>query len=336
MNETDKKIVVIGGGTGSIAVLEGLKQVTENITAVVGMADDGGSNGVFRNELGVLPASDVWKCMTALSDSTIYIDMFRYRFSEGPFKGHTLGNMIMAAESKVTGSFKEAVAVASDMLHIKGKVLPVTYDDIRLQMQWPASGKTLIGEHIIDTEQFADDPRQALLSLVPAARPNPDAVAAIYEADIIVIAPGDIYTSIGPQLVMNEVAVAIRESSALKIYVANLVTKHGHTDNFTVSDHADEIERLAGGEFLDFVLYNTQKPNDEALRLYEAAGSYMVPLAGDAQQNHYQLIPGSLVGETVLADAAETLGVGARSLIRHDKTAIANVVMEIYDRARSS
>lgn len=336
MNETDKKIVVIGGGTGSIAVLEGLKQATGNITAVVGMADDGGSNGVFRDELGVLPASDVWKCMTALSDSSVYIDMFRYRFSEGPFKGHTLGNMIMAAESKVTGSFRDAVAVASEMLRIKGRVLPVTYDDIRLQMQWPASGKTLIGEHIIDTEQFTDNPRQAMLSLVPTAQPNPDALTAIDEADIIVIAPGDIYTSIGPQLVIEEVAVAVRESPALKIYVANLVTKHGHTDDFTVSDHADEIERLAGGEFLDFVLYNTQKPHDEAVRLYEAAGSYMVPLADKEQPKHYQLIPGSLVGGTVLADTAETLGVGARSLIRHDKTAIATAIMELYDRARSS
>ena len=335
MNETEKKIVVIGGGTGSIAILEGLKQVTSNITAVVGMADDGGSNGVMRDELGVLPASDVWKCMTALSDSPVYIDMFRYRFSEGPFKGHTLGNMIMAAGSKVTGSFKDAVTVASEMLHIRGKVTPVTYDDVRLQMQWQAAGKTLIGEHIIDTEQFANDPRQATLTLVPAAVANPDALAAIRGADIIVIAPGDIYTSLGPQLIIPEVALAVRESPALKIYITNLVTKKGHTDTFTVTDHADEIERLAGGEFLDYVLYNTQTPSDESLQLYEAAGSHMVPVGLADQPRRYQLVEGSLAGGSVPADSAETLDIGARSLIRHDKTAITKAVMEIYDRTRS-
>lgn len=336
MNETEKKIVVIGGGTGSIAILEGLKQVTSNITAVVGMADDGGSNGVMRDELGVLPASDVWKCMTALSDSPVYVDMFRYRFSEGPFKGHTLGNMIMAAGSKLTGSFKEAVTIASEMLHIQGKVLPVTYDDVRLQIHWQVNGKTLIGEHIIDTAQFADDPRQASLTLLPTAHPNPDALAAISDADIIVIAPGDIYTSIGPQLIIPEVAAAIHESTALKIYIANLVTKQGHTDTFTVIDHADEIERLAGGEFIDYVLYNSQKPNYEALQFYESAGSYMVPVGAIDQPKHYQLVEGSLVGGTVLADSAETLDIGARSLIRHDKVAITKSIMEIYDRARSS
>lgn len=335
MDGSNKKIVVIGGGTGSIAVLEGLKRVTSDVTAIVGMADDGGSNGVIRNELGLLPPSDVWKCITALSDSSVLVDMFRYRFSEGPFKGHTLGNMIMAAGDKVTGSFKETVEIASKMLAIQGKVVPVTYNDVRLQMHWPNTGETLVGEHIIDVEHFSHDPRSATLSLLPNAAANPDAVKAIQDAEIIVVAPGDIYTSIGPQVVMPEIAQALREASAVKIYIANLVTKLGHTDNFSVSDHADEIERLAGGKLFDYVLYNTQKPSDESIQLYENAGSYLVPFNQD-QHRHYAVVPGLLVGETVLADKAETLDIGARSLIRHDKTAIANAVMEIYDRARSA
>jgi uncharacterized cofD-like protein len=331
ISESGRNIVVIGGGTGSIALLQGLKDKVF-VTSIVGMADDGGSNGVIRDELHVLPPSDVWKCMTALSSQPDRSELFRYRFSEGPFQGHTLGNMVMTAASKQNG-FEYAVEIASSILEVQGSVVPVTLDDVRLQMQWPETGKTLIGEHIIDIEHFADDPRRAELSLLPVAQANPRAIAAIREADMIVFAPGDLYTTQAPQLVIAEFAQAIREAQATKVYVSNLVTKPGHTDGFSVADHASEIERFIGDEVLDFVVYNKQQPDNELRGKYHEAGSEMVePRENEFQGKKYLAVPADLLGATVDHDASETLTTASRSFIRHDSQAVADAIIGLYDR----
>lgn len=328
----DLKIVVIGGGTGSIALLEGLKARTNNITAIVNMADDGGSTGVLRDELGVLPAGDAWKCLAALSDSQKLKDLFGYRFNEGTLKGHSLGNILMAACEKMTGNFDEAVTMVAEILHIQGRVIPATLADVRLKMEWPDNDISLVGEHIIDVEKFTQDPRHSVLSLTPEARANPAAVTAINEADIVVIAPGDLYTSLGPQLVLADIAAALRETSAVKVYVSNLVTKPGHTDSFTVGDHANEIERFVGSEFLDYVLYNQQAPDEQALAQYEQQGVRIVPPDTEQlQSKHYKAIPGEFLGAMVGKEESETFSVAARSLIRHDPVAVASAIMSLYD-----
>lgn len=335
MNENELKIAVIGGGTGSISILQGLRAHSKQITAVVGMADDGGSTGVLRDELGVLPAGDVWKCMAALGSDREVSELFKYRFGEGTFKGHTLGNIIMAAAEKSHGEgFTKAVRIASRMMQLEGAIAPVTLDNIRMQMTWP-SGKELIGEHIIDVEQFSEDPRQATLSVVPStAAANPAAVQALLDADVIVIAPGDIYTSLGPQLVMPEIKVALQQSSAVKVYIANLVTKPGHTTGFSVTDHADEIERLGGGEFLDYVLYNRQQPSDEALQEYAQQGVVVVESNPEqVAQKHYAVVGGDFLGKTVAQDSAEAFSVAARSMVRHDPQAVADAIIAAYEQS---
>jgi uncharacterized cofD-like protein len=330
---SDLNIVVIGGGTGSFTLLRSLKEYTESITALVNMADDGGSTGVLRDELGALPPGDVRQCLVALSDSPKVRDLFNYRFEEGTFKGHAFGNLLLSALEKMTGSFAEAIETASEILNVNGTVVPVTLDDVRLKMEWPESSIILRGERQIDAEHFAQDPRRAQLTLVPDARVNPAAVKAIEQADLVVVAPGDLYTSLGPLLVIKGVGEALRKTKATVVYVSNLVTKKGQTEGFTVSDHADEIERFGGGGFLDFVLYNEEKPDAVLAEKYKAEEAYLVPVdRAGLKNNTYKAIPGCFLGKIATVQAADTLPV-TRSLIRHDSAAVAEAIIGLYNNA---
>ena len=258
--KTEIRIAVIGGGTGSFTMLSALKDYTTQIAAIVSMADDGGSTGVLRDELGTLPPGDVRQCLVALSDSPKVRDLFDYRFDEGTFKGHAFGNLLLTALEKVTGDFSEAVETASEILRVNGTVIPATLDNVRLKMEWANKSLILHGERVIDAEFFQHDPRRAELSLVPSASANPTAIMAIEQADIVVIAPGDLYTSLGPLLVIDGIGAALARTNAMTVYVSNLVSKQGQTDTFTVSDHVAEIERFAGQPFLDYVVYNNEQP----------------------------------------------------------------------------
>lgn len=328
--KNEVKIAVIGGGTGSFTMLSALKDYTTQIAAIVSMADDGGSTGVLRDELGTLPPGDVRQCLVALSDSPKVRELFEYRFDSGTFNGHSFGNLLLTALEKVTGEFSEAVETASEILRINGVVIPATLDDIRLKMEWVDKSLVLQGERVIDAEYFAHDPRRATLSLVPDASPNPMAISAIQQADIIVIAPGDLYTSLGPLLVIDGIGQALRSSKAKKIYVANLVSKQGQTDGFTVSDHAQEIERFAGGPFLDYVLYNQQAPSEEVAKRYEEEGGYVTLADIDKLMTmHFEAVGGNFLGTMAEANNADTL-IGKRSLIRHDSQAVAKLILELY------
>lgn len=331
-NET--RIAVIGGGTGSFMILSELKKYTSQIAAVVTMADDGGSTGVLRDELGVLPPGDVRKCLVALSESPKVRDLFDYRFEEGTFKGHSFGNLLLTTLEKVTGNFTEAVETASEILRVNGLVVPATLDNIRLKMEWPNESLVLHGERVIDVHYFQLDPRRATLSLVPNATANPTAIAAIEQADLIIVAPGDLYTSLGPLLVIDGVGEALERSKALKIYVSNLVTKNGQTSGFTVSDHASEIERFAGREFLDVVLYNDEQPTPEIAEAYKAEGSYITQIDDDVlQTKHYKAVSGNFLSAMAAPDTADTLKSG-QSLIRHDSDRLVKAILEVYHRDR--
>lgn len=333
---TELKIAVIGGGTGSFTLLSALKDHTSQIAALVNMADDGGSTGVLRDELGALPPGDVRQCLVALSSSPKVRDLFNYRFEEGTFQGHSFGNILLSALEKVTGDFSEAVDTASEILRVNGTVIPATLDDVRLRLEWPEVSTVLNGERVIDADYFKHDPRKATLSLIPTAHANPMAIAAIDQADLIVIAPGDLYTSLGPLLVIDGIGDALRRSAAKKIYVSNLVTKRGQTEGFTVGDHADEIERFAGGPFLDYVLFNRQQPDQELAERYrDEEGALLVDIDHESlSKKHYLAVGGSFLGLIAEREASDILPV-TRSFIRHDSAAVANAIIELYDYSRS-
>lgn len=329
------KMVVIGGGTGSFMVLSALKQYTNSITALVNMADDGGSTGVLRDELGTLPPGDVRKCLVALSDSPKVRNLFDYRFEEGTFEGHAFGNLLLSALEKITGSFSDAIDTASEILRIRGRVVPVTFDNVRLKMEWGDASKILHGERIIDADHFSHDPRNATLSLVPEAHANPEAIEAIKNADLVIIAPGDLYTSLGPLLIIDGIGGALETTTAPVVYAANLVTKKGQTGGFTVCDHADEVERLAGRPILDYVLYNNQRPDKELAERYRQEDAYLVEIDSmKLKKKRYRGIAGEFLGAMATPSTYVEASQVTRSLIRHDSAALAAAIMDIYSNTR--
>ncbi len=323
----EKNIVVIGGGTGSFSLLSALKEHTHNLTAIVSMADDGGSTGVLRDELGVLPPGDVRQCLVALSDSPKIRDLFNYRFEEGTFGGHSFGNILLTALEKTTGSFSEAVETASEILRVNGQVIPATLDNVRLKMNWGDESLTLHGERVIDADYFAHDPRKAILSLEPEATANPTALQAIMQADVVVIAPGDLYTSLGPLLVIEGFGEALATTAGKVVYVCNLVTKRGQTEGFKVSDHAREIERFAGQPILDLVLYNHQQPSEAVAKRYEEENAYLVEVDSDTLgQQHYDTMAGDFLGDIHESEPGDALA-QLRTFIRHDADNIGKALM---------
>lgn len=338
MNEpfakSEIKVAVIGGGTGSFTLLSALKKHTTQIAAIVNMVDDGGSTGVLRDELGTLPPGDIRQCLVALSDSPKVRDLFNYRFEEGTFGGHSFGNILLTALEKTSPDFSEAINTASEILRVNGVVIPATLDNVRLKMEWPEVSVILRGERVIDAEYFQHDPRRATLSLVPSAHANDMALAAIEQADLVVIAPGDLYTSLGPLLVIPGIGEALQKTAAKTIYVSNLVTKKGQTDGFTVNDHADEIERFVGAPFLDYVLYNQQVPSNDLAARYEGEGAYTTRLDREAlEKAQYDAVGGDFLGQIAEKESADKLPV-TRSLIRHDSEAVVRALIELFERVR--
>ena len=332
MPSSKPHIVVIGGGTGSFTLLNALKALTPNITALVSMADDGGSTGVLRDELGVLPPGDVRQCLVALARASEMRALFNYRFSEGTFSGHSFGNLFLTALEKVTGSFATAVETASHVLNIRGTVLPITLDNVRLVLH-RSDGTSMNGERVIDVAHFTEAGMRPELSLKPSARINPKAAQAILNADVVVIAPGDLYTSLGPLLIVDGVASALRRTNAKIVYVCNLTVKPGQTTGFGVSDHASEIERFVGGsKILDYVLYNTAKPDSELLRYYaKHKADLVVADPSDFSDAHYIAVGRDLIAREVVKPQVGDALSAHRSLIRHDPKKLAHFVDQLLN-----
>jgi uncharacterized cofD-like protein len=308
------RVVVFGGGTGSFSLLQAFKNHVSNLTAVVNMSDDGGSTGILRDELGVLPAGDVRQCLVALSDSPEVRSLFSYRFLEGRLAGHSLGNIVLSGLELQHGSFAEAIRVAGDILRIHGQVVPVTLGDHRLRLQ---DGSQLVkGEHQIDN--YKVEHRTALVWLEPHATLNPAAARAIDEADLLVIAPGGMYESILPIFAVDGIVEAMANARAKKVYVANLVNKPRHTDNWHVVDYVQEIERYLGEGAIDTVLYNTAPVPEELMTKYVSAGE--VPVSTDParfSEVSARMVGMPLVASELVAPARADNGV-VRTLIRHD------------------
>lgn len=270
-----KTIVTVGGGTGSFIVVSALKNYPVRLKAIVSMADDGGSTGALRDQYGVLPPGDVRRALVALSGSSDTLrELFNYRFTSGGLAGHSFGNIFLTALEKLTGDFRSGLREASRILNIRGEVIPVTTDNVRLHARL-ADGRRIRGETNIDISPKRRSPI-ADIWLEPAARINPAARAAIGEADLIVIGPGDIYSSIIPNLLVRGMPEAIRAARAKTVFITNIMTKRGETDGFSAENFFQTVERYLGGRRFDYIFFNTGKPPPRLLRRYQRRGSEFV------------------------------------------------------------
>ncbi|MFA6492889.1 MAG: gluconeogenesis factor YvcK family protein [Patescibacteria group bacterium] len=252
------KVVVIGGGTGLSSLLRGLKNDFEKLTAVVTMADDGRSTGSLRHDLNVLPPGDIRSCIVALSDEEhLYHKLLSYRFPHGRgLKGHNLGNLLLIALEDITGSFKKAIGEFSKILAIKGQVMPSTYEDAIISAKL-ANGRVVWGESTISVAGHRSSIKQVQLH-PESAKANPDAVKAIEKADVILIGPGSLYTSIIPNFLLKEICRAVASSRAKKIFICNISTERGETEGYAVADHIKTLTGHSDPQIFDICLVNSK------------------------------------------------------------------------------
>ncbi len=313
-----KKVVTIGGGTGSYTVLRGLKEFPLDITAVVSMFDSGGSSGILRDEFGVLPPGDVRRCLVALSDGSraeILRQLFNYRFENGgSLKGHSFGNLLLVALSSVYGSDIESIRKASELLDIKGKVLPVTLDKADLHAILE-DGTEIVGETNIDIPKHNGDLRIKKLFLSPEAKIFEETDKAIRDADLIVIGPGDPYSSVIPNLLVGGMKEALKESKAKKVLISNLMSEWGETNEFSASDIARELLAYSGFAKFDYVICNTAPMDAGLIAAY--AKEKKVPITCDPGLDSCgeKVITGNFFSEADIA--------------RHDSTKLAKVIAEL-------
>ena len=320
------KIVVIGGGTGLSTLLRGLKQYSGNLTAVVTMTDDGGSSGQLQKQLsgGMLPPGDIRNCLVALADAEPMMQkLFQYRFKtvddKDGLSGHNFGNLLIAAMADITGDFEQAVEETSRVLAIRGRVLPSTVESVVLIGEME-DGEELTGESLI----AGDERAIRRIKLCPRdPKPIPEVLSAIKSADIIVMGPGSVFTSVIPNLLVKEIVEAIGESKAtLRVYVCNVMTQRGETDGYTASDHVKMIEAHAGRRVFDIVMVNKGRPTEEMLERYHEAGAdFVEPDLEAIQDLGYQPVTGKYMSET--------------EVVRHDSDRLAHDIIKIYtDTAR--
>lgn len=319
------KIVTIGGGTGHFMLLRAIKSLSPDITAIVNMSDDGGSSGVLRDELGVLPPGDVRQCLVALSASAEMRDFFSYRFKDGSLKNQSLGNIVLSGLELKYGSFEKAIEIASSILRINGKVVPITLEAHTLLLHDGA--KIIRGEKIIDNYVVANK-NSVKIEQDPATNINPAAEIAIAEADFIVIAPGSLYGSILSVLTTKGAGRAIERSRAKKIFISNLVTKYGQTDDWHVVDYVHAIESLIGVNKLDYIIYNNQTPPPDLLEKYLVDGGNLVDCTPDRFEGlDAKLIAVPLVDLSIIRVGQD--GLLPHSFIRHDRTKVKQVLSDI-------
>lgn len=317
--EKGPKIVAIGGGTGLSTMLRGLKKVTKNLTAVVTVADDGGGSGMLRREIGMLPPGDIRHCMEALANTEPIMErLLTYRFTDGSLAGQSFGNLILAALNGITGSFEEAVAQMSQVLAITGRVLPVTSVDVALEAVFE-NGARVVGESRICDAKKAQDCRIAQVNLIPPhPAALPEALQAIAQADLIVLGPGSLYTSVIPNLLVEGVAETIARSGALKIYVCNIMTQDGETEGYTAADHLAALLHHGGPGMVDLCLANNSPVEQDLVEKYRREDA--APLVVDRERIEAM---GMQVEERPVAAQGEFYA-------RHDPDALAQALMELY------
>lgn len=312
--ERGPRIVAIGGGTGLSTMLRGIKRYTSNITAIVTVADDGGSSGRLRRDLQVIPPGDIRACIAALADAEpLVTELFQYRFNETSgdgIAGHSFGNLFIAAMAGVTGSMEAAIAETSRVLAVRGRIVPSTLEDIVLFAKMP-DGSIVQGESRLPASGV---PPLAVMIEPRNAAAHPAAIHAIEEAELIVIGPGSLYTSVLPNLLVPGIGQALRGSRAFKVYISNVATQRGETNGYSAADHYAALLRHLGVSWLvDVILANTNLPSDP---FPEPWGAEPVVAPGDADYAGARL---------VLADLVD-----AEQRLRHDSEKLASAVMRLY------
>jgi uncharacterized cofD-like protein len=317
--DTGYKIVAIGGGTGLSTLLRGIKHFTNNIVAVVTVADDGGSSGRLRQELGILPPGDIRNCLVALADDESTLSaLFQYRFSNGNgLEGHSFGNLFIAAMNSIAGDFEKAVKLSSKILSVKGRVLPATLQTSTLCAELE-NGEIIKGESNISKTSG----RISRLFLNPEYnKPLAEVIQAIKEAEAIILGPGSLYTSVLPNLLVGGMTEAIKESKALKIYICNVMTQPGETDDFNASDHLKALFKHSGGKIVDYIIMNSKMPT-RLLDKYKAQGAHPVmPDGAELVKMGVEVVATPLINET--------------DLVRHDPSTLSEVIIKFITEKKA-
>ena len=322
-------IVVIGGGSGSSVVLEGLKRYRDlNLSVIVGMMDDGGSNAVVRDEFGLLPLSDVRKSILALAEdneNTFLRQLLTYRFSNENMQGHTLGNILMIAMSDILGSEVEAIKTLCNMFSVRGKVIPVTLDNVRLMAKYD-DGSIVKGEHYIDEPE--KDINIVEFGLDGTAKAYPQALEAILEADYIILGPGDLYTTLLPNLLVYGIKKSIQRSKAKVVYISNLMTKIGQTRHKSLKEIVNIVEENIGKK-LDYVLINNGRIPKEAYQRYIADGENLIQNNLEQSKKRTIISTDLVANDDIKKEKGDTL---KRSLVRHDSLKLGKVLYRIFNK----
>ena len=314
------KVVAIGGGTGLPKVLEGMKKYTNNITAIVTVTDSGRSSGDIRKNLNILPPGDIRNCLVALSNSEELLrDVFQYRFSEGEYKGLSFGNLFIAALSKITGSFDRAIREASDILKLQGNVLPVTLKDTHLCAELEDG---MIIEQEVNIIKPNKAPIKRLFLKYGEVKAFSDALRAIEDADVILIGPGCLFTSIIANMLVRGIPETIKKSHATKIYICNVATQPGQTDNYTASDHVKRIVEYLGEDVLDYVILNTGVPDKTVMESYEKRGSFLVENDSAVENMNIPIIKDNLLESVPSSSVWEKT-----DLLKHDPDKVARCIL---------
>ncbi len=312
--EKGPKIVIIGGGTGLSTLLRGLKEYTSNITAIVTVADDGGSSGRLRKEFDVLPPGDIRNCLVALADAEPLVGkLFQYRFDEGtPLAGHNFGNLFITALTQVTGDFDAAIKESSKVLAIRGRVLPSTLDKVVLVAEH-LDGSETIGESMIPK---SDLPIKRIHLRPVNCKPTDEAVDAIRRADVVVLGPGSLYTSIMPNLMVGKIYQEIINSKAIKMYICNVMTQKGETEEYKASDHLRAIIEHTAPGIVDYCVINTAKIKSEMLEKYKTEEAYPV-------------IPDSENLKKMKCKVIEAHIVKTEGYVRHDSDKVSKIIVDL-------
>ncbi|MBE3598698.1 MAG: YvcK family protein [Limnochordaceae bacterium] len=318
--ERGPRAVVLGGGTGLATLLRGLKLYSDRLTAVVTVADDGGSSGRLRQEMGILPPGDIRNTLVAMADTEPLLErLFQYRFTRGEgLSGHSFGNLFIAAMSDITGDFQEAIRQFSRVLAVRGQVLPSTLQAVRLRAVY-SDGSSVVGESEIPK---ARRPIRRVYLVPPNVNAVPEAIEAIEAADIVVLGPGSLYTSVIPNLLVEDVAAALRRTSALRLYVCNVMTQPGETDGYRASDHVRAIlQHVPGPRVIDCVLVNTGEVPAHLLERYLAEGARPVEAdVAEMQGMGLVVVSGPLISLT--------------QVVRHDPVRLAEAVAALAGLGR--
>lgn len=311
-------------------LLSGLKNYPIELSAIVSMADDGGSTGILRDELGVLPPGDVRQCLVALSNTPEMLrELMNYRFTTGGLEGHSFGNLLLSALEKITGDFGEGVAEAAKILNVRGQVIPVTLSNTRLYMELE-NGKLLAGEHEINVNTKLERVGVKKVFLKPVPKANPLAIQRILEADLIAIGPGSHYCAIIPSLLVPGIAEALRKTKAKIVYNCNLVSKRGQTDQMALEDYVDVVHKMIGKECIDFVTYNKARPSKRLLQKYAEDGT-IVEFRNDHPERNYRVIQADLLSGIVPERKSEDKIARTRSFIRHDSERLAKILVMLLE-----